>query len=297
MKPANLSRRNDLAPALRALEELIQTVHQLRAPGGCAWDRAQTHQSLRQYLIEEAYEVLDVLDRVDSPAALRDAGIGGAFKEELGDLLMQVLLHAEMTQEEGAFGIAEVADGLNEKLVRRHPHVFGEVKADNEETAFQMWEKQKAREKANKPQASVLDGVPKGLPGLQRASRVLEKVTKVGFQWSDMEGPIAKVDEELGELKAELARVPAGAAPTEEQKKKIEAELGDLLFTLANVGYLMKVQPEDALRGTLARFENRFRFVEKRLKEQGKLPENSTLEEMDRYWDEAKALERSDARK
>jgi tetrapyrrole methylase family protein/MazG family protein len=264
------------------LAALIETVHRLRAPGGCPWDRAQTHQSLRPYLIEEAYEVLDVLDQVESDSSLKDEGIRGALREELGDLLMQVLLHSEMTKEKGAFDIYDVAQALNDKLVRRHPHVFGEVKADSEETAFQTWEKQKAKEKAGKKDASILDGVPKGLPTLQRASRVIEKVTKVGFQWKDLEGPLEKLEEELGELKAEIR---AG------DRAKIEGELGDLLFSLANVSYLMKLNPEDALRSTLRKFERRFKHVEQRLKEMGKTPEQSTLEEMDGFWNEAKSLD------
>src|SRR5262249_47481935 len=134
--------------SLQALADLIETVHRLRAPGGCAWDRAQTHQTLRQYLIEEAYEVLDVLDQIGSKEDLKKDAVRGAFREELGDLLMQVVLHSEMTREEGAFDIYDVAAALNAKLITRHPHVFGEVKAGDEETAFQTWEKQKAREKA-----------------------------------------------------------------------------------------------------------------------------------------------------
>lgn len=271
-----------MSASIEKLTALIETVHRLRAPGGCPWDRAQTHQSLRPYLIEEAYEVLDVLDRIDGEASLKDEKIRGAFREELGDLLMQVLLHSEMTNEQGVFDIYDVAESLNDKLVRRHPHVFGEMKADSEETAFQTWEKQKAKEKADKKEASILDGVPRGLPTLQRASRVIEKVTKVGFQWKDLEGPIEKLEEELAELKAELR---SG------DKKKIEEELGDLLFSLSNVSYLMKLNPEDALRATLRKFERRFKHVELKLKEKGKTPEQSTLEEMDGFWNEAKTLD------
>lgn len=283
-------------PKPETLLALIETVHRLRAPDGCAWDRAQTHQSLRQYLIEEAHEVLDVLDQIHSTEDLKNDSVRGAFREELGDLLMQVLLHSEMASETGAFDIYEVAEGLNEKLIRRHPHVFGEVKADNAETAFQTWEKTKAKEKAAKSAtAGTLDGLPKGLPSLQRSARVIEKVTKVGFQWADMHGPLAKVEEELAEMKAEvlaLEKAPKDSPEAEAARKRLEHEIGDLLFTLANVSYLMKVNPEDALRGTLGRFETRFRHVEKRLRENGKLPEHSTLEEMDRYWDEAKQIEK-----
>jgi len=278
------------------LTHLIETVHRLRAPGGCAWDRAQTHQSLRQYLMEEAHEVLDVLDTIHSPEDLKNEKTRLAFREELGDLLMQVVLHSEMTAEQAAFDIYDVAAALDDKLVRRHPHVFGETKANDEESAFQMWEKQKAKEKAANPAASVLDGVPKGLPALQRASRVMEKVTKVGFQWKDMQGPLAKVDEEIAELKSEILTyeaAPKDSPARESARVKLEAELGDVFFSLCNLAYLSKVNPEDALRSTLKRFESRFKHVEKRLKENGKLPENSTLDEMDRYWDEAKVLERN----
>lgn len=288
---------------VESLLKLIETVHRLRAPGGCPWDRKQTHQSLRQYLIEEAFEVIDVLDQIDSAEKLKNEIVKGAFREELGDLLMQVLLHSEMTREEGAFDIYDVAEGLNDKLIRRHPHVFGDVKAEDAESAFQTWEKQKAKEKASKPEASVLDGVPKGLPGLQRAGRVIEKVTKVGFQWPDMEGPIAKIDEELAEFKQELYALEKAEdedAPHGERetiRRRLGEELGDLLFTLSNVAYLMDVNTEDALRATLHRFESRFRHVERRLKEQGKLPEQSTLEEMDKYWDEAKRREKLELKK
>jgi tetrapyrrole methylase family protein/MazG family protein len=285
--------------SIEKLAALIETVHRLRAPGGCPWDRAQTHQSLRPYLIEEAYEVLDVLDRVESEKSLTDETIRGAFREELGDLLMQVLLHSEMTKEHGAFDIYDVAEALNDKLVRRHPHVFGEVKADSAETAFQTWEKQKAKEKAGKKDASILDGVPKGLPTLQRASRVIEKVTKVGFQWKDLEGPIEKLEEELAEFKEAIRESESASAAADAQRSarggasaRIEEELGDLLFSLANVSFLMKLNPEDALRATLRKFERRFKHVESRLREQGKMPEQSNLEEMDGLWNEAKRLEK-----
>jgi tetrapyrrole methylase family protein/MazG family protein len=276
---------------IQVLAELIQTVHKLRAPDGCAWDRAQTHQSLRQYLIEEAYEVLDVLDQVGAKEDLKNEKIRGAFKEELGDLLMQVLLHSEMTSEEGAFDIYDVAQGLNEKLIRRHPHVFGDQKANNEESAFQNWEREKAKEKAGKPEASILDGTPKGLPSLQRVGRVIEKVSKVGFQWTDMKGPVDKLDEELTEFKDELHKLEKAAESDRgPARARLQEELGDLIFSLCNVSYLLKLNPEDALRGTIGRFESRFRHVEKRLKEKGKLPQDSTLDEMDGYWNEAKKL-------
>ena len=289
---------------LESLTHLIQTVHRLRAPGGCPWDMKQTHQSLRQYVIEEAYEVLDVLDRIDSSERLKsDPALAATFQEELGDLLLQVVLHSEMASETGALDFFRVARGLADKLIRRHPHVFGEVQVEGAEGVLQNWEKQKAAEKAAKSaEASVLDGLPRSLPALQRTTRLIDKVTRVGFQWNDLNGPLEKLAEELGEFQHEVreleARKKSGEASTEETeelRRKAQAELGDLLFSLCNIGYLLKLDPEDALRGTLHRFEGRFRHVEKRLRENGRKPEESTLEEMDRYWDEAKRLDRSGA--
>ena len=258
----------------------------------------QTHQSLRQYVIEEAYEVLEVLDRIDSSERLKsDPALAATFQEELGDLLLQVVLHSEMASETGALDFFRVAQGLADKLIRRHPHVFGEVQVEGAEGVLQNWEKQKAAEKAAKSSdSSVLDGLPKGLPALQRTTRLIDKVTRVGFQWNDLNGPLEKLAEELGEFQHEvreleaLEKTPgsAGAPSVDSLRAKAQAELGDLLFSLCNIGFLLKLDPEDALRGTLHRFEGRFRHVEKRLRENGKKPEESTLEEMDRYWEEAK---------
>lgn len=300
------SQQQKTHPALQNIQNLVETIHRLRAPDGCPWDRAQTHQSLRQHLIEEAYEVLDVVDQIHTSEDLKKEKVKAAFREELGDLLMQVLLHSEMAHEVGAFDVFEVAQTLNEKLIRRHPHVFGDAKAHSADHALKNWEKEKAKEKAKDPAASCLDGVPKNLPALQKAARVIEKVTKVGFQWDDMHGPLSKVEEEFSELRTEIFKLEefqksttlseAGKNPQKEKeelllRQKIEAEMGDLLFTLANVSYLMKVNPEDALRSTLARFEKRFRHVESRVKGLGKSLEESNLPEMDIYWNEAKKLE------
>lgn len=272
---------NDPDMKTQAILDVIETVRKLRAPGGCPWDQAQTHSSLRPYVIEEAYEVLSVLDQIDTDEKVKQPRIQTPFKEELGDLLMQVLLHSEMTRQQGVFDFSDVAEFLNDKLIRRHPHVFGDVKADSAETAFQTWEKQKLKEKG--ASESILDGLPKGLPALQRSTRVIEKVTKVGFQWPDIQGPLAKVDEELAEFKKEI---------NGNDKVKVENELGDLLFSVCNVAWTLKLNPEDALRSTLKRFERRFRHVESRLKDLNKTPEQSNLEEMDSFWDEAKLLEK-----
>jgi len=284
--------------SLQDISDLLKTVKRLRAPDGCPWDREQTHQSLRPYLVEEAYEALEVLDQVDSPAVLKKDTVRYALREELGDVLMQVLIHSELASEENAFDFLEVARELNAKLIRRHPHVFGSEseKAASADAAFQKWEEQKAREKAAKGEPGkkgVLDGIPRGLPAIQKAARVIEKVSKVGFQWKNTAGPLDKVEEELQELKSEITaweklKAQGDTASAAEARARAEAELGDLLFCVCNLAFFLKIQPEDALRGTLAKFEKRFRFVEEKLAGTGKLPSQSTLEEMDQYWNEAK---------
>lgn len=275
---------------LKILSHLLETVHRLRAPGGCPWDRSQTHLSLRPYLIEEAYEVLEVIDQIKSDENVTQPEIQAPFKEELGDLLMQVLLHSEMASEKQAFDFYDVAQALDEKLVRRHPHVFEENQSvKNADQAFQNWEKQKALEKEaqgknSKGKKSILDGLPRNLPSLQRSERLIEKVTKVGFQWKDLKGPMNKVSEEWEELRAEIET-------PQPDLKKIESELGDVLLTLCNLASVLKIHPEDALRSTLQKFERRFRYVETKLHELGKTPEQSNLEEMDQFWNEAKQTE------
>lgn len=287
----------DFQGLAEAVQNVVQTVHRLRAPGGCPWDMKQTHQTLRPYVIEEAYEVLDILDRIDSSERLKqEPELAASFQEELGDLLMQVLIHSELASETGTLNFASVARALNAKLIHRHPHVFGEnapeLKHLDAEGVLQNWEKIKAAEKAKKSsEASVLDGLPKSLPSLQRTSRLIDKVTRVGFQWPDLQGPLAKLKEELQEFEAEVNELTSASLTPEkqeDQKKHAQAELGDLLFSLCNVAFLLKLDPEDALRGTLSRFESRFRHVERRLREKGKTPQESTLEEMDLYWEEAK---------
>lgn len=274
-----------------AIEELVQTVHRLRAPGGCPWDREQTHLSLRPYLIEEAYEVLDIIDQIKTTENLKDAKIKANFREELGDLLMQVLLHSEMASEVEAFDFKEVAENLNSKLIRRHPHVFGDSSVDSSDAALKKWEQQKAKEKGAFQSSSVLDGLPRNLPALQKTARMIEKVSKVGFQWTDLQGPFQKVEEEWQELKTAVEDLNQAPNQTD-LKHKVESELGDLLFSLCNVGFLMKLNPEDCLRNTLQKFESRFRYVEKKLQEKGKTPDQSDLNEMDEFWNEAKEIEK-----
>lgn len=271
------------------LDRAVETVRALRAENGCPWDRAQTNQSLRTYLLEETYEVLEALDRLEEPNGYAQ------LKDELGDLLLQVLLHSQIASEDGKFDVQDVANNLADKLVRRHPHVFGGKKLESAEDVTRQWEKTKAQEKKKD---SVLDGIPAHLPALQKSLKVIEKVSKVGFQWPDLKGPLDKVREELGEFLSEVEALGISVNRDTElsaaQKTKLEAELGDLFFTLSNVAYFLHLNPEDSLRSMLGRFERRFRHVETRAKEQGQKLEEMSLAQMDTYWDEAKALERAE---
>lgn len=282
-------------PSLSGLQAAVETVRALRAENGCPWDKAQTHESLRRFLLEESYETLEALDAhaaKPNPDTLRH------FKEELGDLLLQVLLHAEISRQAGGFDIDELSRDLSDKLIRRHPHVFGGEKLGTPEEVVGAWEKTK---QAEKPKLSALDGIPPALPSLQRSLKVIEKVSKVGFQWPDLKGPLDKVREEVAELEAEIAKLgptdrDATAKLAPEAKRKLEAELGDLLFTVANVAHFLHLNPEDALRSMLARFEGRFRSVELGAKAKGRKLEEMSLAEMDKLWDEAKKREREDGR-
>lgn len=275
------------------LKDAVATVRALRGEGGCPWDKAQTHESLRKYLLEETYEVLEALD---AHAAKPSPSTLAHFKEELGDLLLQVLLHSEIASQDQNFGIDDVAGELSDKLIRRHPHVFGPDKLHTPEEVLGAWEKNKSKEK---PKDSVLDGVPAALPALQKSLKVIEKVSKVGFQWPDLKGPLEKVSEELGELRAELDQLPqpvtreSAQSFSPEVRRKLEGELGDLLFTVSNVAHFLHLNPEDSLRSMLARFEGRFRSVEKGAKAQGRKLEEMTLDEMDILWNQAKLSEKA----
>ncbi len=262
----------------KGLARAIATVARLRKD--CPWDKKQTHESLRAYLLEEAHETLEAIDR-KNPQEL---------KEELGDLLLQILLHAEIAAEQGDFTLDELAENLAEKLVRRHPHVFAKSSVSD---LSKQWEKIKAEEKNRD---SRLDGIPVALPALQKSLKVIEKVSQLGFQWENLAGPWEKVQEELAEFLAEIQKL--GELPlitrksTEEipaeNRSRLEAELGDLLFTLANISYFLRLNPEDALRSMLGRFTKRFQYVEARAKERGVALELLSLVEMDEYWNEAK---------
>jgi tetrapyrrole methylase family protein/MazG family protein len=277
--------------AVLAFSEVMKTVARLRGPGGCPWDREQTHQSLRKFLIEEAYEVLDVLDRIPDSKALDSPELDYAFREEWGDLLLQILLHAEIaTETRPDLSVEGIARTLNEKLIRRHPHVFGETKVSGSGEVLKNWDQIKKQEKGEITGfSSVFDSIPRSLPPLLRTEKVISKVTKAGFQWPDLKGPLEKLEEEVRELKRELEEP---GALDEGRRARIESELGDVLFCVCNLAHLTKIDPESALRQTLRKFESRFRHVEQRLYERGSSPEQTDLAEMDKYWDEAKSLER-----
>jgi tetrapyrrole methylase family protein/MazG family protein/ATP diphosphatase len=253
------------------LVRLVAVMRRLLAPGGCPWDREQTLETLRKYVLEEACEVIDAID----------SGNREGLREELGDLLLQVVFQAELLRAEGRFAIDDVISSIVEKLVARHPHVFGDVKADTADEVLTNWERLKAKEKKGR---GVLDGVPRSLPALVRAQRIGEKVSRVGFDWPDARGSMEKVREELGELDRAIAS---------QGSKEREEELGDLLFAIVNLARHLDVDAEAALRGTIAKFTERFVHVEKRVAERhggwgdtsaDKIP----LETLDAYWEEAK---------
>ncbi len=262
----------------RRFVELLGIVARLRAPGGCPWDREQTHDSIKGLAIEEAYEVAEAVDLRDDPELVA----------ELGDLLMQVVFHSQIASEEGRFTVADVLRTLTEKLIRRHPHVFGDHDADTSAKVLRNWEALKAAERAAKGHeaegASMLDSVGSAQPAVMEAFQMTTKVARVGFDWPDVSGALGKVEEELAELRHAIDRQPL-------ERRAVEHEIGDLLFAAVNVARLMGVDAETALKATNRRFRRRFRHIEERLAEQGKTPSDSTLDEMDGYWNEAKARE------
>ncbi len=264
-----------MSRAAEQLDRLISILQKLRSEGGCPWDRAQDIRSMRPYLIEEAYEVLEEMD------SIARGGPMAPLCEELGDLLFQIAFHARIAQEQGDFELADVVQSICDKIEFRHPHVFAGRQVTPEDDVNGWWVKLKAEErrrKTGKP-GSVLDGVPREAPALQRAERLTEKASRVHFDWNRIEDVRAKVDEELAELDE---AIQAG------DPRHVESELGDVLFALANLGRWVHVAPEDALRGTIQRFTERFHYIEDRLRIQGRDPSQSTLEEMDALWDEAK---------
>ena len=263
-----------------AVERLATIMQRLRAPGGCPWDREQDLKSLRPYLIEEAYEVLEEMDRVS------EGGPWGPLAEELGDLLFQIVFHAQLASEQKQFDLSRVANAIADKLERRHPHVFGEGAAHSTTQVLQNWAKLKADERKEKHghAGSVLDGVPKDAPGLQRAERLTEKASRIGFDWPDVGGVKDKLKEELGELEQAMAS---------KDKAAMEHELGDVLFSLANLARHLGIAPEDAMRAANRRFTTRFHVVEKGLEKQGVPFGEASLDQMNDLWDLAKAEEKA----
>jgi len=261
----------------RAIARLIEIMAALRTPGsGCPWDLAQSFATIAPYTLEEAYEVADAIARGDL------AGL----KDELGDLLLQVVFHARMAEEQGAFDFGGVVEGITAKLIRRHPHVFADAQGRTAEAVKGLWERIKADEKAERGEAAegALTGVPLALPALTRALKLQEKAGRVGFDWNDARAVLAKIREEADEIEAAL---DAGA------RDEAAAEIGDLLFALVNLARHLDADPEAVLRATNAKFERRFGTIEGALAARGKTPKEATLAEMDALWDEAKAAEKS----
>ena len=249
--------------------ELVALMERLRGPGGCPWDREQTHESLKPYLIEEAYEVLEAIDN----------GNDSALCEELGDVLLQVVFHAELAREQGRFVIDDVVEAIARKLRHRHPHVFGDVEAKDAETVLQNWQKLKAEEKKRKGEGptSLLAGVPRDLPALLRAQRLGSKAASVGFDWESADQVLAKVEEEVRELRADLGN-----------PQRRQAELGDILFALSQLARHLQADAEESLRGACQRFTARFERIERALRARGEELARTPFEELERLWQEAK---------
>ena len=265
---------------MTGVERLHDIMVRLRDPQtGCPWDREQTLSSLKPCVLEEAYELLAAMDKPEDKAN---------HIEELGDVLLQVMFQSVMAEQEGRFTFDDVANAISDKLVRRHPHVFGTVDAKDAATVLRNWEQIKQAEHKKEKRHSALDGVPPVLPGLLKAQRTQEKAARVGFDWKDADGPLAKIEEETGELKAEIA---ARASEKPADSDRVKEELGDLLFAVANLARHLKVDSESALEGATARFSERFRAVEAAAKAQGRALGEMTLDEMDVLWEDAKRAE------
>ncbi len=274
-------------------DKVVAIMARLRAPGGCPWDRKQTHESLKPYLIEETYEALDTIDRRDFPK----------LKEELGDVLLQVLFHSQIGTEAGTFTMDDVLQELGDKLVRRHPHVFGDTASGtpglNSDQVVHRWEdiKRAERKNAGKPD-SVLQDIPQALPALLRAYQTQVRAARVGFDWPDspqgLAEVIGKVEEEIEELRSAVTNAAASSQPPSEPTADMAAELGDLLFSLVNLARHIKVNPEESLRQATNRFTARFQYIEQTAARDGRSMHDLTLAEMDHAWNEAKRVESAD---
>ncbi|MGB9813776.1 MAG: nucleoside triphosphate pyrophosphohydrolase [Thermovenabulum sp.] len=257
----------------KGFEKLVEIMAKLRGEGGCPWDKAQTHESLKPFLIEEAYEVIDAID-LKNPEVL---------KEELGDLLLQIVFHSRIAEEEGRFNIYDVIEKICDKMIRRHPHIFGEVKAETPEEVLKNWEDIKKEEKDFSSYAESMSELPEQLPALMKAYKVQEKAARVGFDWENVDGAFSKVQEELQEIQEVYKS---------EKSEKIKEEIGDLLFAVVNVARFLKVDPELALRDATKKFIRRFKYIEDEAKKQSKDLRKMTLGEMDILWEEGKNKEK-----
>ncbi|MGA2191823.1 MAG: nucleoside triphosphate pyrophosphohydrolase [Nitrospirota bacterium] len=255
------------------LKKLVGIMARLRGEGGCPWDKEQTRESLKPFLVEETYEVLEAIDE-KNPSKI---------KEELGDLLFQIIFHARLAEEQGDFGIEDVLDRIAEKMIRRHPHVFGDKELKTSRDVLADWELMKKTEKSYSDRKSILEGVPKELPALIRAHRLQERAARVGFNWEKVEDVAAKLDEEVGEFKRTLSG---------EDPERIEDELGDIFFVLVNIARFVGVNPEDALRKTISKFISRFQYIEEEAARAGRELSSMSLSEMDDLWKEAKEKNR-----
>ncbi len=257
--------------AAEKFERLVALMARLRAPGGCPWDREQTFDSIKPHTLEETYEVLDAIDRRDWPD----------LAEELGDYILQAVFYAQMASEQGLFTIEDALEAINRKLLRRHPHIFGEASASTADDVKRIWSQVKAVEKAEqgRERDSLLAGVPRALPALVEAQQISSRAAATGFDWENPEQVLDKLHEEAGEF----AAARRGGSPAE-----LENELGDMLFTLVNLARFLKVDPEQALRATNAKFRRRFGYIERKLAERGKQPADATIQEMEALWQEAK---------
>jgi tetrapyrrole methylase family protein/MazG family protein len=249
------------------LNKLIEIMAALRGEKGCPWDREQTRESLKPFIVEEAYEVLEAIDEKNPEA----------IKEELGDLLFQIVFQCRIAEERGEFGMAEVIEMIGKKMIARHPHVFGDADYKTSEEVLVHWEAQKKRE--GKQRESILDGVPKTLPSLLRAHRLQDRASRVGFDWEKVEDVLPKLEEELEEFRTALKG---------KKQEEIEDELGDIFFVLVNISRFVGINPEDALRKTISKFISRFRYIEMAAVDKGKSLSDMSLAEMDELWDEAK---------
>ncbi len=250
-------------------EDLVEIMKLLRSPNGCPWDREQDHKSIRQNFIEETYEVIEAIDTEDKDL----------LKEELGDVMLQVVFHAEMESEKNEFDINDVCDGICKKLIVRHPHVFGDVEADTSDKVLLNWDKIKMQTKSQKNQSDAMESVSKALPSLMRSTKIQQKAAKVGFDWINVNGAMDKLNEEVSELKEAIK---------ENNKERQTEELGDVLFSVVNVSRFLKIDSEEALYKACDKFTNRFRKVEDLAKERNMDIKKATLEELDSLWEEVK---------